>query len=363
MLIFSDASFRGWGACCEGSRANGPWTPDLFAEHINFLELLAAFKAIQAFTANSCKLQILICIDNVSAVSYNNNMGGTKSHKMCSLARQIAHYCERRDLGLKAQYLSGKLNTIADEQSRQDNDASDWKLDPLIFAELAKIWPMEIDLFAKEWNAQLPSFASWFPQPNAVFVNAFSRNWRDIQGYLFPPFNLIGRCITKIRRELATVVLIAPSIRVLMWFPTPACSEAIASDVKHWHSASSYSGRIIETGRVETIRRHLLDSGLSEAATLLLQSGGRKSTSKAYNSAWSRWTSWCLERDSDPLSGDINNVIEYLTMLYQEGKAFSTINLHKSTLSSTLSLTSNAAIGSNPLIIRLMKSIFENRPP
>jgi hypothetical protein len=31
---------------------------------------------------------------------------------------------------------------------------------------MMEIWEMDTDLFAAPWNAQLPSFVSWNPQPN-----------------------------------------------------------------------------------------------------------------------------------------------------------------------------------------------------
>lgn len=39
------------------------------------------------------------------------------------------------------------------------------------------------------------------------------------QGYAFPPFSLIGRCLQKIHQERATVVLIAPVWSSQTWYP------------------------------------------------------------------------------------------------------------------------------------------------
>ena len=55
--------------------------------------------------------------------------------------------------------------------------------------------------------------------------------------------------------------------------------------------------------------------------------------------------------------------MEYLVSLFDAGKAFATINVHKSMLSSTLSLVSGASIGTEPVIVRLMKSFYNLRPP
>ena len=68
--------------------------------------------------------------------------------------------------------------------------------------------PLEIDLFASRLTHQLPKFVSWRPDPLAVHSDAFSMNWRDIQGYAFPPFALIGRCLQQVRTQ--NVELLVP---------------------------------------------------------------------------------------------------------------------------------------------------------
>jgi hypothetical protein len=72
------------------------------------------------------------------------------------------------------------------------------------------IWPTEVDLFAAAWNCQLPKFVSWIPQPNSAAVNAFSLSRFHLRAYAFPPFALIPRCLAKIKREKADLVLICP---------------------------------------------------------------------------------------------------------------------------------------------------------
>jgi len=74
-------------------------------------------------------------------------------------------------------------------------------------------------MFAAAWNAQLPRFYSRNSQPGAEAVDAFSTNWRTKRCYLFPPFNLIQRCLAKIQREQATTILVCPYWNSRPWFP------------------------------------------------------------------------------------------------------------------------------------------------
>ena len=88
---------------------------------------------------------------------------------------------------MQAVYLPGKLNIVADRESRSSLDSSDWKLDPDIFRRIASLWPVKIDFFSNEWNAQLPEYVAWKPQPGAWGLDAFLINWQDKEGYFFPP--------------------------------------------------------------------------------------------------------------------------------------------------------------------------------
>lgn len=47
ITIFADASLIGWGAVCDKSTAQGPWTLKEKPLHINHLELIAALYALQ----------------------------------------------------------------------------------------------------------------------------------------------------------------------------------------------------------------------------------------------------------------------------------------------------------------------------
>ena len=77
------------------------------------------------------------------------------------------------------------------------------------FNRINSKFPSQVDLFSSAWNAQLPNFFSWSPQPGAAGVNAFARNWKGLSGYAFPPFALILKCLEKISREMANVVLVS----------------------------------------------------------------------------------------------------------------------------------------------------------
>lgn len=59
----------------------------------------------------------------------------------------------------------------------------------------------------------------------------------------------------------------------------------------------------------------------------------------------------------------MNNILLFLTEAHSKLKAYNTINIYRSLLSSTLDLIDVLEIGENPLILRLMKSNYNSNPP
>ena len=128
VTIESDASMMGWGASCQDTPTGGPWTREEKANSIDYLELLAAFLALQSFASEKRSVRILLCIDNITAIAFLNRMGGPHSHVLSDLAIEVWEWCLRRDIIIHAEHLPGKENIRADWESRHTSDCSDWML-------------------------------------------------------------------------------------------------------------------------------------------------------------------------------------------------------------------------------------------
>ena len=120
-FITTDASKTGWGAVCESQCTNG---------HINVLELKAAFLALKSFLKNQSHKVVCLRMDNTIAVAQMNNKGGTHSPYLLALTLELWQCCLERNIMISAQHIPGRLNTIADSESRVFNDSSEWKIDP-----------------------------------------------------------------------------------------------------------------------------------------------------------------------------------------------------------------------------------------
>lgn len=166
LLIQSDASGSAWGAVCNRIETRGTWSLHESSLHINCLELLAATYAIKAFTKSLSNAHVLIQMDNTSAIAYVNKMGGAKQGVLDKHARSLWECCLARKITLRAEHIPGRLNVIADAESRAKPDAADWKLDSEVFKVLNRSFgPFTVDLFANRNNTQLERFYSYLPDP------------------------------------------------------------------------------------------------------------------------------------------------------------------------------------------------------
>jgi len=164
----------GLGSILNGqTHTGGTWSAEEAAHHINYLELLAAFLAIKAFGKSWQNTTVLLHMDNVTAVSYINQKGGTVSKALSQLAITIWTWCIERDITLQAEHLPGHLNSQADEESRTVRDRCNWMLNQSVFQWInATMGPLEVDFFASCLTRQLPRFYSWRPNPEAEATDA-----------------------------------------------------------------------------------------------------------------------------------------------------------------------------------------------
>ena len=204
-VIYTDASKAGWGFHSDNCSNGGRWNNTEQAKHINLLELLAMFIGLKSICKNNYK-HVKIMSDNATAISYINNMGGTKSKACNKIAKDIWLWSIKEGLWISAAFIPGKDNHEADKASRQFNDATEWMLNTNVFKEITlSLGQPSIDLFASRSNRQIERYVAWKPEPEAVAIDAFSIPWTNEFNYIFPPFSVLDRTVAKIRREQAYI--------------------------------------------------------------------------------------------------------------------------------------------------------------
>ena len=222
MLLFTDASLRGWGAHLEDLVASGVWSEADQDLHINILELRAVWFALQSFQERLMGHRVALMSDNTTVVAYINKQGGTVSSSLWLLTKQVLTWAELNSVSLVGRFVPGRRNVLADQLSRRGQVIStEWSLHPRIVQGVFGIWgtPM-VDLFATSLNNRLPVYCSPVPDPLAWKVDAFSVPWDDLDVYVFPPFAVIRLCINRVLMSRRTrVTLIAPKWPRQEWYP------------------------------------------------------------------------------------------------------------------------------------------------
>lgn len=77
----------------------------------------------------------------------------------------------------------------------------------------------DIDIFASKDNYHCPRYVSWFRDPGAEAIDAFTLDWRKLNFYAFPPFALILRVLQKICSDGATGIIVIPLWEAQPWYP------------------------------------------------------------------------------------------------------------------------------------------------
>ena len=80
----------------------------------------------------------------------------------------------------------------------------------------------------------------------------------------------------------------------------------------------------IRIGGVDGFRKTLAKEGISNEPAPLISHCRRKGSLSNYESEWRKWSSWCGERQVDPIRCSINFVLDFIANLYHKGYEYRT---------------------------------------
>ena len=145
--------------------------------------------------------------------------GGTRKKDLLGLSKQIWDYLQSKKITITAMYLPGHLNKTGDWECRNFQDKSDWKLSQEVLAKICqKLGTPSIDIFASRMSHQLPVYMAWKPDPGSQESNAMYQPWSKMFPHAFPPFSLIPRVLSRLRKEGIIVILVAPTWQSQAWY-------------------------------------------------------------------------------------------------------------------------------------------------
>jgi hypothetical protein len=124
--------------------------------------------------------------------------------------------------------------------------------------------------------------------------------------------------------------------------------------------ASSNPGEALSS-RLEDLRGSWGVDAVSDRSFRLISAGWKRSSEDRYERAWQSFKAF-LRSSSIPLhQASLKTILDYLTHLYDRDLSWSTIGIHKSTISMMMAPNDGAKVGDHPLVKRLMSGIFNER--
>ena len=113
---------------------------------------------------------------------------------------------------------------------------------------------------------------------------------------------------------------------------------------------------------MQTIRKAFQNQNISGKSIDIIMGSWLHSTQKQYASFIKRWLFYCSERQIDAFHAPLNEVLDFLTDLFESGLSYSALNTARSALSAIGITINGFLVGSHPVIIRYMKGVYNKRP-
>ena len=203
LVITLDSSKTGWGGGGgEGSvKLSDHSGPMECQREVKPHQCTGVF-ALQAFTKGRTEIHVLMRVDNRATQAQINKMGGPRSKDLLKITQEIWQYCLSRVSTDSSNCMEAKTSGSAPDREHT------YVLGTCV-----------VDIFADRLNTHKEKYVSWKPDPRAMTVDAFSLSWRNPEAYAFPPFCLIGKCLSKITKDQATVILVTPTWQMQTWYP------------------------------------------------------------------------------------------------------------------------------------------------
>ena len=96
---------------------------------------------------------------------------------------------------------------------------------------------------------------------------------------------------------------------------------------------------------LQIVRQSYETRGFSQKATSIILQSWRKGTTKQYSSYIKRWTTYCRQKQIDPVYATVPQALDFLVELFETGIGYSGINTARSALSSVLKPVNGITFG------------------
>lgn len=137
---------------------------------------------------------------------------------LLEVTRKILVYARDHNITVQSFYLPGRYNSVADSLSRRKT-LPDWHLREAVTRKIFSKWGTpQVDLFATSQSRVVPPYVSIEARdPQALYINAFSRIWNYHLAWVFPPPPLIPRVLHHLNRASETYLVVVPRWETVSW--------------------------------------------------------------------------------------------------------------------------------------------------
>ena len=145
--------------------------------------------------------------------------------------------------------------------------------------------------------------------------------------------------------------------------PSTLDIETLEEPTATCHPTSTPTAQQATPNGLSALRESFTQFNVSPDVTKILMASWRVGTQKQYKTYIEKWLAFCHQRGITYSSPKINEGLDFLMTLYNQGLSYSTINTARSALSSIITVDSGKHFGSHPLVLRFFKGIYELRKP
>ena len=377
LTIETDASNIGWGARCGSLQTGGPWSPTEARMHINCLELLAATLAIQAFAKKQENILAHLKMDSTFALKYINKMGGTVSPPPPPPPRPQSAHQGSLDLVPSQEHHPQGLSPSRCSQREgrrgvQDHERS-FRVDALqgnIQENSNTVWTPGHRFVCVETDETTSDLCQLAARPTGSGDRRVLEELERSEGIRQPLLALDHSSFMSSQGTSGNHCAGGAGVENPSYvFPTVGDADRDTpqtSQDKEPDSANTPSQLPRHTtppSRVAYLRARFSAERIAPQASSLLLASWRETSGRMYDSLFGKWASWCVERDIDPISGDITGVVNFLADLFHQGYQHRSLCSYRSAISSVHEKVDGQPIGSHPMVSRLLEGAFHERPP
>lgn len=335
-VLETDASNLGWGAACMNQETGGVWNSKEKKEHINYLEMRAGQFALQSFRSMFLRNSVLLKMDNITAVTYINKLGGSRSRRLTDCSGNLGILSGAQDISSGSissrsrQFSGGLVYEEFDRLQRLDVGQGTFSGDTISF------WPSGDRSVCLQTNLSVGGVLQLETGSGGISCGCIQTVLEREKGLCFSSLfddseGVVGGKETGCSDSIGDSFL--DNSGLVSFNSGVGCGGTIFDSSLQWNvnrsrgRRTSFGSRgFAQPSSLEDIRGSGGFADLLGSASDLLRESWAPGTRKSYKGAWSVWSRWCLERDLDPLEADERKVSNFLANLFEKGLSYRTIN-------------------------------------